>query len=278
LGPQYQRQVRRKAAQGIVSSQVPLTPGRDLGAPTLWNTWTDMRIVGTSDQRYGLDVKTMFGSFVFGADRQITDDVVAGMSVSLEGSRTSGFDGFLRSTSNGINVGPYVAVRLSPNWAIDAAVTYGAYENRLELRSLEGRHLSQRFSGSLTLHGQYMLGDVYFRPKVVLSYSHNMSDAYRLSGQVLNIPINLRMLDSRFNFGLLENSLEISRLFTLSEGNAVIPYVEVGAKYEFDRPGGGQILTGDLSLATPRAGPIRRAPASGRFSRTPCRSRPAPAI
>jgi hypothetical protein len=30
-----------------------------------------------------------------------------------------------------------------------------------------------------------------------------------------------------------------------------MPYVELGANYEFARPNGGRILTGDLSLATP---------------------------
>ena len=32
-----------------------------------------------------------------------------------------------------------------------------------------------------------------------------------------------------------------------------MPYAEIGATYEFDRPNGGQILTADLLLATPSA-------------------------
>ncbi|GAU86063.1 hypothetical protein BIWAKO_06011 [Bosea sp. BIWAKO-01] len=230
---------------------VPITTGRDLGPPSQWNAWTDTRAIATSDQRHGLDVKSLLGSFVFGVDRSITEDTVAGLSISLEGSRTRGFDGFMKARSNGVTAGPYVAYRLSPNWAIDASLTYGAYENTLELSVLEGSYLSQRIAGSVTLHGQYTLGEVFLRPKAVVTYSNNFSDAYRLSGRLLNIPINLRMPDANFNYGLVQTTLEISRLVTLSEGTAFIPYFEVGAQYEFDRPDGGQILTGDLSLATP---------------------------
>ena len=38
-----------------------------------------------------------------------------------------------------------------------------------------------------------------------------------------------------------------------------MPYAEIGATYEFERPNGGQILTADLALVTPSewAGTLR---------------------
>jgi hypothetical protein len=37
------------------------------------------------------------------------------------------------------------------------------------------------------------------------------------------------------------------------DGTSVVPFAEFGVAYEFDRPNGGEILTADLSLATPSA-------------------------
>ena len=88
--------------------------------------------VVVSDQRYGLDMDTELGSVTMGLDRRLGDNVVLGASLTLQNSRTDGFDDLLQAKSTGFTIGPYVAVRLSPQWAIDASLTYGQYDNDLD--------------------------------------------------------------------------------------------------------------------------------------------------
>ncbi|MBZ9655771.1 autotransporter outer membrane beta-barrel domain-containing protein [Phyllobacterium lublinensis] len=230
---------------------VPLTEGRDLVQSTLWNAWAEGSLIGTSDGRYGLDVDTRYGSVTFGLDRRLTDDVVAGLSFAIEDSRTTGYGDLLKADTNGISVGPYVAVRLSPHWAVDASLTYGQYDNQIELSILDGSYDSQRYSGSVTFHGQYTMGEYFVRPKASVSYAHIASDQYKMSGDIFGLPINVRFPEDDFNYGVLEASTEFSRIFNLDNGKYVMPFAEIGANYEFERPNGGQILTGDLKEATP---------------------------
>jgi hypothetical protein len=133
-------------AQGVApASQVPLTEGRDLGAPTLWNVWAEGSVLGISDERFGLDMETTVGTGTFGIDRRLSDDVVLGVSFSVQNSSTEGFGDFLQVDANGFTVGPYVAVRLSPHWAMDASLTYGQYDNDIELAILGGDYTSRTY-------------------------------------------------------------------------------------------------------------------------------------
>jgi len=50
---------------------------------------------------------------------------------------------------------------------------------------------------------------------------------------------------------LLELSSQASWTFRTSGGKLLVPYAELGVRYEFERPNDGQILTGDLKFATP---------------------------
>ena len=86
-----------------------------------------------------------------------------------------------------------------------------------------------------------------------MTYGHVDTDAYDLEGNVLNIPISVRFPDDSFNFGVAELSAEFSRIYAFDNGMTVMPYAEIGAVYEFDRPNDGQILTADLALVTPSA-------------------------
>ena len=75
---------------------------------------------------------TELGSVTMGLDRRMSDNVVLGASLTLQNSRTDGFDDLLQAKSTGFTIGPYLAVRLSPEWAIDASLTYGQYDNDLD--------------------------------------------------------------------------------------------------------------------------------------------------
>ncbi|UWU16866.1 autotransporter domain-containing protein (plasmid) [Rhizobium sullae] len=233
------------------SPQVPLTPGRDLPAPSLWNFWADIQFADISDERYDRDSGTLARSLTMGLDRRITNDLVVGMTVSLENSSTDAFDGTLGIDTEGFSFGPYAAYRLSKHWAIEGSLTYGRYNNDIDLSVLSGRQDSERLAGEISLHGQYKVDAYFIRPKASVSWSHIDSDAYDLSGSILNIPVSVSLPGDSFNYGVLDLSTEVSRYFRLPDGQPFLVFAELGAQYEFERPNDGKILTGDLSEVTP---------------------------
>ncbi len=240
-------------AHAVAQSEAPLTEGRDLLPPTLWNAWAQPLAVQVFDERYGLDMETQLAGVTLGLDRRFGDNVVFGATFGASNTSTDGFDTLFQAGSSGFAVGPYLAVRLSPHWVIDASLTYGRYENDLKLAMLEGDYNSQVWTGNVTAYGQYALGEYFVRPKASVTYGHVDTDAYDLEGNVLNIPISVRFPDDSFNFGVAELSAEFSRIYAFDNGMTIMPYAEIGAVYEFDRPNDGRILTADLDLVTPSA-------------------------
>ena len=147
------------ARGGAAPGQVPLTEGRDLGAPTLWNAWVQPLFVQVSDERFGLDMETRMSGVTVGLDCRFGENIVFGASLAVQRSSTEGFDSLLQAKSTGFTVGPYLAIRLSPHWAIDTSLTYGQYNNDLELSVLDGSYDSRQWSGNITAHGQYTFGE-----------------------------------------------------------------------------------------------------------------------
>ncbi|MDX0468499.1 autotransporter domain-containing protein [Sinorhizobium medicae] len=240
------------ATQGVGQSRgVPLTPGRDLPAPSLWNFWSDIRFTDISDERYDRDSDTFARTLDMGLDRRITDDLVVGMSFSLQDSSTHAFHDSLDIDSDGFSFGPYAAYRLSKHWAIDASLTYGRYNNDVELSVLSGKYDSERFAGEISLNGQYKFDAYYVRPKASVTLSHVKSDAYGLSGSLFNFPVSVSLPGDSYNYGVLDMSTEVSRFFRLPDGQPFLVFAELGAQYEFERPNDGKILTGDLSEVSP---------------------------
>lgn len=248
LTPRICREGERARRSG---DEVPLTPGRDLGARALWNVWTQTNYIGFADHRYGLDVDGRVANLNVGIDRQINNNFIAGMLVTLQASRSSGFDDFLKLDTNGFNVGPYIAARLSEHWAIDATLTYGYARTELDIVTLSGNSKPTTIAGSVNLHGQYRLGEFRVRPKFSVYYARVHNDAFDVAGTISGTPVIVTLGESDLDYGLLEATTEISRIFEIGAGRFVMPYVELGGRYAFERPNDGAILTGDLTFATP---------------------------
>ncbi|MEW9838613.1 autotransporter outer membrane beta-barrel domain-containing protein [Mesorhizobium marinum] len=240
-------------AEAVDVSEAPLTDGRDLLEPSLWNAWAQPLAVQVFDERYGLDMETRLAGVTVGLDRRFGDNVVFGATFAMSDTSTDGFDSLFEAGSDGFAFGPYLAIRLSPNWVLDTSLTYGLYDNDLLLAVLEGDYDSQVWTGNVTAYGQYALGEYFVRPKASVTYGHVDTDAYHLKGEVLNVPISVAFPDDSFNFGVAELTAEFSRIYSFENGMTVMPYAEFGAVYEFDRPSDGQILTADLDLVTPSA-------------------------
>jgi outer membrane autotransporter protein len=228
--------------------EVPLTPGRDFGQVSLWNAWVDSTLVLVDDTRYGLDTEGTSGAVTFGLDRSVSSNLVAGASIALETGETDGFDGNLHSTLNGFTVGPYIALRLSDHWAIDASATYSRAENDLRVSVLDGDYITQQFAGNINLHGQYDLGFINLRPQGSVFYAHAIGNSYEMKGNVLGRDVTVAFPESQFDYGAVEASTEINKVFFTDDGRPVMPYAEFGARYDFERPNDGEILTGDLTM------------------------------
>ena len=224
----------------------PITAGRDLVEETLWNAWVDTHYTSTTDHRNGLDTTGNAGVIVMGADRRVASDLVAGFQLSLETASSKGFEGEMTSDSNGFMISPYMAYQVSPEWSLYGALGLGQSNIDNRILSLNGSYEVQRYSATLNAQGQYPLGSAFVRPKFTLSYMHNNADAYNLGGSILGTPINLRMPKNSYDFGTLESSVEINRVFRFDNGSALMPYAEIGISYDFERPDSGRYLDGDL--------------------------------
>ena len=152
-----------------------------------------------------------------------------------------------------INVGPYMALRLSDDWATDFSLTYTASQIAMNLVGLVGQIDSHSIGGAAGLHGNLQAGRLTIRPSATLSYTHAATADYQLRGQLFGRQILLDLAESSANSGNLEVTTEVSQLFVTANGTLLVPYVEVGGNWAFERAAGGAILTGDLTMAFPSA-------------------------
>lgn len=97
------------------------------------------------------------------------------------------------------------------------------------------------------------MGETQLRPKLSLSYAHFSNGSYDMGGVVAGIPVALRVAADSMNYGVAGAAVEVNRVVRTSGGTIVVPYAELGANHAFERPNDGQILTGNLTLATPSA-------------------------
>ena len=249
----------RAAAPSPTSAVVPLTEGRDLVVESLWNGWVDLHHIGSQDRRNGLDLDNGTGGVTLGVDRRFGANDVAGWSLSLARSDSDGFGGTMTSQTKGFLVGPYLAVRLSDHWAADAAIAWGRDRTDTQLDVLQGNVDADRTTFAANANGQYEFDGTLVRPRLSVYYAHLSSGAYALKGNVAGQSISLAMASTRSNYGVAEASGEVTRAFTLSGGSVVAPYARLAARYEFARPNDGEVLAGDLSMATtgPWGGSVR---------------------
>jgi hypothetical protein len=232
--------------------QAPITRGRDLTTETRWNVWFEAPTYdGNLDHRYGGDVEGRSSSATFGLDRQLSHSLVAGATLSLQKSRTDQFNGTWRMRSDGLSVGPYFGYRVSTRWALNGSLGLGWIENDNQIDVVSGRYTTHNYSSALTGTGAYAVGRTNVRPKISVSYTHSRNDAYEMSGVVEGTEVSLPVPTSTFGYGVTEVSTEINRLIPTSRRSALIPFAEFGARFEFERPNYGQIMTGDLGTATP---------------------------
>jgi hypothetical protein len=182
-----------------------------------------------------------------GADRWVSSDQVTGLQLSLETPSSKGFQGDMASDSNGFMISPNMAYQVSPEWSLYGSLGLGQSNIDSRILLLNDSYEMQRYSATLNAQGQYPLGSAFVRPKFTLSFMRNNADAYNLGGSILGTPINLRLPKNSYNFGTLESSVEINRLYRLDNGSALMPYTELGIAYDFEHSDSGRYLDGYLT-------------------------------
>jgi outer membrane autotransporter protein len=114
---------------------------------------------------------------------------------------------------------------------------------------LSGTSDANQYSLNLQAEGQYAIGSVLARPKILLSHTHTTGDSYQLRGSVLSTPVTINMSNQSYDYGLIQSSMEINRTFDLGNNRLVMPYIEAGVFFEYARPQSGQHLTSNLTYA-----------------------------
>ncbi|WP_412776951.1 autotransporter domain-containing protein [Thalassospira lucentensis] len=247
------------ASISMQSDVVPLTPGREFVEEPLWNFWSETRGIYANDRRHDLDTTAYSGSFLAGFDREIAQGTVAGISGSFETSRSEGFNENLETKAYGMSIGPYIAHRISPEWAVEGSLGYMLLHNDLSVVVLDGSYLSHQLSGATALNGQYRYDEWTFRPRFGLSYAETFVEDYDLSGAIAGNPVTVNVGSDHFGYGEAEMSGEVSTLRVLSDDLIGMPYAELGLHYAFLRPNDGEILSGNLTYedTSPVSGTLR---------------------
>ena len=239
--------------------EVPLTEGRDLVQINPWNIWLDNNNLSISDQRNNTDIHGNTVSLSMGIDRLINNNTVAGMQVSGTRTMSNGFQGDMASNTSGFLVGPYASYRFTPAWSLYGSFGIGQQTSTTQILSLNGTSKSMQYNFAIQAEGQYALNEtVSARPKVQVSQTQVNGNSYLLSGTIANTAVALNMNNDAYKFGMVQPSLELNKLIAFNS-TYVMPYVEAGVFYQYARPQGGQILTGNLTYAdtSPWGGIVR---------------------
>jgi hypothetical protein len=208
-----------------------------------------------SDTRYGLSTDGSARGLILGVDRQISDGLVVGVAVGTDDGNITGYGGTVDVDYRGYFGGPYVGYRINDDLVFDAWLAYGSYDADSQISILDGSNDFDRWFGSVNLTGQYVYKDYRFRPKLAAFYAHD--DLGDQEYRIRSIPelegYTFIFDGENDNYGLVEASLEVNRLWTSSDDLLVLPYGRAGVRYDFDRPNGGELVTPGLDLATPSA-------------------------
>ena len=253
-------------AAARIPDSVPITPGREFAGVDGWNLWADGRYTDIEDSRNGLDLDGHTNTLTLGVDHSLNARLVIGGMATMEHSPASSFGGVWKTEADGLTVGPYVGYLLSDSWALDGSLGVGRFSNDNYVDVLRGHYRSDRLSAALTATGQYGQNEWRLRPKVSAAYTWFQDDAHDMSAWIDGLWISLPVADASFGFGVTEATVELSRAFLVARGSVLVPYIEIGARYEFDRPNDGRILTSSLTLvsSSPWSGSARlRCPGTG---------------
>lgn len=217
--------------------RIPLTQGRDVLAPSLWNSWADVQYLRSNDKR-GLSPQEGRGATIsIGVDRMIEPDLAVGVMLSLSNQDSTSFAGHIASESDSVMVGPYLAYGLSPNWSLFGSAMLGQVQREYQLLTLTGKSRPMQYNVNLNLEGQYALNPTsMLRPKLGINYKYENSSSYPLQGTLLGKTLAIEIDGQHHDAGQMQASLEFNTRLKDQQGRVFIPYFEAGALYNYLEP------------------------------------------
>jgi hypothetical protein len=231
----------------------PITEARQFDENNTWNIWSDNRYYNIKDERFGLNSKGDTTNYTVGADRRFTQNLVSGAMVSHLYYNITGFNGGLENNVSGYNVGPYFGYLINRHWSTDGSLTYGILHNKNNIAGLESSFNGKTMNGTWHATGLYSFKKFQLRPQPLISFSHYWNPNYQFRGNFNNQLLLVDRDREQFNFGFAEFKLEGNYTTDTKNGTVIQPYTEAKVDYVFARPNDGQILTANLTLATPKA-------------------------
>ncbi|NRA19569.1 MAG: autotransporter domain-containing protein [Oceanospirillaceae bacterium] len=222
----------------IILNIAPITPGRDLAPPSVWNFWSDIRFSKIDDNRH-ISKLEMDNTFVgIGIDRAIAENMVIGLQFESEHISSKSFGRLMSVDTSTFSVGPYFSALVNPHWSVSGMLTYGQLNSDLTIAGLDGTVKRNRTRAVLTAAGQYDWNEYNFRPRFSFDYSYLSSGKLALDGTVLNKTVKVLSKVPAGWSGSFSPTIEVSRVF--ESGNDIwVPYTEVGATYSFGETSNG---------------------------------------
>lgn len=233
-----------------LNQQAPITAGRQFDQAKEWNVWSDNYFFDTKDSRHDLDANGTTMDFAMGADRRVATHLVLGGLVAFVKYNYAAFDGDLKNQATGFNLGPYFGYSILPTWSLNGSLTYGQLQNNNQIASLTSAYRTQVLHTDLRATGSYQFCNFQLRPKPLISFTHFRNPAYPFKGIFGNTTFQITRPQESYNFNFAEFRIEGNYTFVTKSGNIIQPYVEPGIDYAFARPNDGQMLTGNLNLAS----------------------------
>lgn len=233
-----------------INQKAPLTRARQFEQEKNWNIWSDNHYYTSNDGRNNLDARGWTTDFIIGADRHITTDFVFGGLVSFIKYNYVAFDGDIKNEASGLSIGPYFGYNISQEWSINGSLTYGELQNTNNIASLNSAYRTQLYHADLHAIGLYQFGHFQIRPKPLISITHFRNPAYPFIGVFNNTRFQINRTRQIFNFNFMELRLEGNYTLETKKGSIIQSYAEPGIDYAFARPNDGQMLTGNLNLAS----------------------------
>jgi hypothetical protein len=227
---------------------LPLSAGRDNLPESSWNVWMDGMTSDSRDTRHDRDVNGYNQTVAVGVDRLISKDVIAGASINVARSGSSGFNDSWNVDSTGYTIMPYVAYRFADEWVLTTMLGFGQTDIEEDILSLSSDYNTTQYSLSLSASSSYLWGDIVYRPTISMYVSQDQQDEHVLTGNILGALIAVEMEDAESHFGSASSTHEISRMFIMDNGNPVFPFLTLDISYDFDRPGDGEIYSDTLTL------------------------------
>ncbi|QLG89033.1 autotransporter outer membrane beta-barrel domain-containing protein [Chitinibacter bivalviorum] len=215
-------------------NQVALTPGRDLLATSLWNSWADVQYIRSNNRRGLSPIEGSGVTMSIGADRAIEPDLALGFMLSLSNQDSDSFSGRIQSDSDSLMVGPYMAYGLSPHWSVFGSAMLGQVQRDYRLLSLSGKSSPMQYSLNLNLEGEYALDPhSVVRPKLGISYIYERGENYQLQGRLLGKTLAIHIDGHSHDSGQIQASAEWNRKIMTKDGQLFVPYLEGGVLYNY---------------------------------------------